>query len=103
VPIGTSKWPHVDLTNSFGALFGAFRKAVREHCPEGFGGNLEHDWETDTIVFRLRSDGLQGSVTKGLDMSELREFIALGLHLAAYPAKNEVIAARDRLMLEAMP
>jgi hypothetical protein len=103
VPIGTSKWPHLDLTNSFGALFGAFRRAVLEHCPEGFGGTLEHDWPTDTIVFRLRSDGLSGSVTKALDMNELREFVTMSLHLAGYPAKNEVIAARDRLMLETLP
>ncbi len=92
-----------DLASSFGRLFGAFRRAVLLHCPEGFRGGLEHDWVQDSIVLRLRCEGVDGSVTKAIDRQKLVEWVELGLDLAAYPAAEYVIPARDRLMLETMP
>lgn len=89
--------------HAFAALFRVYCEAVREHCPEGFGGGLEHDGCTDRILFRIRSDGIDGSVTKSLDMRELREMLELGFPLHAYPAKRDVIAARDHLMEQTLP
>jgi hypothetical protein len=80
-----------------------YRAAIAEHCPEGFGGMLEHDWATDRLKFRLKSDGIDGVVTKSLDDERLREIIGLGFPLDVYPFAEEVIAARDHLMEHTLP